>query len=140
MRHFDPMSVVGGSFADRRSGPVANAVGWKRDAELHETSEAGDLRSLRLANEAALAWAEQATRCAILSDFEISLANMQNLAAAIVAGEMRIAAQEVLLLKMESRRWPTAAAKDLLVTMREIQDAMRQHLERLERQLGSSRN
>lgn len=139
MRHFDLMSVVDGPFADRPGGQVENSVGLKRDAEFcHKASEIGDLRSLRLANEAAIAWAEQASRCANLTDFEVSLASMQKVAATIQAGDARIAAQEALVLKMKTHHWPTGPALELLETMRRIQCTMRQHLERLEGELGST--
>lgn len=139
MRHFDLMSVVDGPFADRPGGQAESTVGLKRDAEFtHKAAEVGDLRSLRLANEAAIAWAEQATRCASLTDFEVSLASIQKVAAAIQAGDARIATQEALLRRMEARHWPTRAATELLETMRRIQGTMRQHLERLEEELGSS--
>jgi hypothetical protein len=136
MRHFDLLSVVDAPQSDRIGGQPESKVGQERDArQAQAASVVKELKSLRPANEAAIAWTKDATRCATLAGFEVSLANLRKVVHAIEIGEMRIAEQEMLVRRMSTRGWPTATAHSRLETMQSIQATLEHHRQRLEEEI-----
>jgi hypothetical protein len=54
-------------------------------------------------------------------------------------GEARIARQRQVIEERREKGWPTAAAKDVLVTMERTLDHMRDHLAQIEAALAQGR-